>query len=582
MARLSGALRDEPGRERRATLSAQAVEMARRLGDSATLAYTLDGRYSAIWAPDTAEERLAIADEIVALAEEIGDSERAFQGRHYRLSVLMEIGDVPAMKRELERNARAAEALHQPAQRWLVAVTIALLALFEGRFDQAESLMGDAYDHGRRAESVHALGALRLQEYALRREQGRADEMEKPLAELTGDYWFWPWTRAALAHLHAELGRAEEARREFDASATARFDDWPLDNDWLLGLTLFADVCTFLGDGNHAATLYALLSPYEKRNAFGHPEFSTGSVARSLANLASTMGRLDDAERHFATALESNMRMGARPWVAHTRHDHAVMLLTRGTPTDRPRAITELHQAAEIAEALGQVALERKVAAVLASIGVDRVASAESVPDLVEASPPSPNVFRREGDYWLVAFDGHESRLRDAKGLRHLATLIANSGTEIHVLDLVSSRGNGPPGAVRGTADHGPSSGRHDTGAVIDDRARRAYRERIEELQAAIDEAEAWNDSERAAQARDELDFLAHELAAATGLGGRVRRMGSDAERARVNVTRAIRSALARIQKHNPELGDHLNRTMRTGTFCVYEPDPRAKIDWTV
>ena len=500
MARLSGALRDEPARERRATLSAQAVEMARRLGDSATLAYALDGRYSAIWAPDTAEQRLAIADEIVALAEEIGDSERAFQGRHYRLSVLMEIGDVPAMKLELERNARAAEALHQPAQRWLVAVTIALLALFEGRFDQAESLMEDAYDHGRRAESVHALGALRLQEYALRREQGRAAEMEKPLAELTGDYWFWPWTRTALAHLHAELGHAEEARHEFDASATARFDDWPLDNDWLLGLTLFADVCTFLGDVHHAATLYALLSPYEKRNTFGHPEFSTGSVARSLANLASTMGRLDDAERHFATALESNMRMGARPWVAHTRHDHAVMLLTRGTPTDRARAITELHQAAEIAEALGQVALERKVAAVLASIGVDRVASAKSVPDLVEASPSSPNVFRRDGDYWLVAFDGHESRSSRHEGPqapRHADRKFGDGDpcprSRFVTWERTSSR------AVRRTADHGPSSGRHDTGAVIDDRARRAYRERIEELQAAIDEAEAWNDSERAA-----------------------------------------------------------------------------------
>jgi len=76
------------------------------------------------------------------------------------------------------------------------------------------------------------------------------------------------------------------------------------------------------------------------------------------------------------------------------------------------------------------------------------------------------------------------------------------------------------------------------------------------------------------------LDFLVQELAAATGLGGRDRRMGSDAERARVNVTRAIRSSMARIQGHNRDLGRYLERTVHTGTFCVYEPDPRARIDW--
>jgi len=582
MARLSGALRDEAAREPRATLSAQAVDIARRLGDPATLAYALDGRYSAIWGPDTTEERLAIADEIVTLAEEIGDDERAFQGHHYRLSVLMETGHLTALKRELETNVRAAEALHQPAQRWLAAVMIALLALFEGRLAEAEALIEQAFEHGRRAESVHALGVLRLQEYALRREQGRAAEMEKPLSELTGDYWFWLWVRAAAAHLQAELGRTAEARRAFDACAAADFEDWPVDNDWLLGLTLYADVCTFLGDGHRAQMLYTLLSPYESQNAFGHPEFSTGSVARSLGNLASTMGHFDDAQRHFAIALESNMGMGALPWVAHTRHDLAMMLLTRDNPTDRERAIEELHQAAEIANALGQVALEGKVAAVLASIGVDRAGSAESAARPVEALPVAPNVFRREGEYWLIAFDGHESRLHDAKGLSYLAALLANPGSEIHALDLVSSPGRGPRAAERSKAELGASSGRHDAGAVLDDQARTAYRGRIEELQAAIDEAEDWNDSERAAHARDELDFLVHELAAATGLGGRDRRMGSDAERARVNVTRAIRSAMARIQEHNPEMGRHLELTVRTGTFCAYQPDPRAKVTWTV
>jgi tetratricopeptide (TPR) repeat protein len=583
MARLSGALRDDAARESRATLSAQAVEMARRLGDPATLAYALDGRYAAIWAPDTAGERLAIADEIIALADEIGDAERAFQGHHYRLSVLMETGDLPAINRELETNARAAEALHQPAQRWYIAATIALLALFEGRLAAAEGLIAQAYDHGRHAEGVHALGVARMQEYALRREQGRPAEMEKALIDLESDYSsFWPWVRAVTTHMHAELGRTSVVKRLFEECAVDGFQSWPLDNDWLLGLTLFADVCTFLGDGHHAAELYALLSPYESRNGYGHPEFSTGCVARSLGNLASTMGRFDDAERHYETALERNTRMGAVPWVAHTHHDLAMMLLTREAPGDRERATEELHEAAEIARRLGQVALEGKVVMVLAKLGVDREIAVDPVPRPVDAGPAIPNVFRREGEYWLVAFDGHEFRLQDTKGLTYLAALLANPGREIHALDLVTSPRAGARAAGRITSELGPSSGRDNLGAVLDDQARAAYRGRIEELQATIDEAEGWNDSERAAQAHDELDFLVRELAAATGLGGRDRRVGSDAERARVNVTRAIRSSIARIQDHDPEMGRHLERTVRTGTFCVYESDPRATVDWAL
>jgi tetratricopeptide (TPR) repeat protein len=575
LGRLAGALRNEAARERRTALSAQAVEMARQLGDPATLAYVLDGRYSAIWAPDTTEERLAIADEIVALAEQIGDDERAFQGHHYRVAVLIETGQIAAMKRELTMNADAAEALHQPAQRWLVAVTVALLALFEGNFGDAEALIEGGYELGRRAESIHALGVLRHQEYALRREQGRAADMEDALTELIDAYWFWPWPRAAAVHLQAELGRTAEARRQFDACAAAGFEDWPLDNDWLLGLTLFADVCTYLGDVDRAAILYSLLTPYEDRNAFGHPEFSTGSVARSLANLATTMGRFAEAERHFTTALEHNTRMGARPWVAHTHHDRAMMLLRRGNPADRERAIVEMRQAAETARASGQAALETRAAIVLDRITDDVDVSDQAEPPSVERPSSEPNLFRREGEYWVILFDGHQARLHDTKGMSYLAALLAKPGRELHALELISA-----PSAPHHETDPTISHGRRDSGAVLDERAKREYRDRIADLQKTIDEAEAWNDTERAAHARHELDLVLQQLTAATGLGGRDRRLGSDAERARLNVTRAIRSAMARIREHHPALGRYLDRTVRTGTFCAYEPDPRATIDW--
>jgi hypothetical protein len=115
---------------------------------------------------------------------------------------------------------------------------------------------------------------------------------------------------------------------------------------------------------------------------------------------------------------------------------------------------------------------------------------------------------------------------------------------------------------------------------VLDGQAKAAYRARVSELQEEIEEAEAFNDPERAARARDELGFLARELAGAVGLGGRDRKTGSDAERARVNVTRAIRTALRRITEHDPALGRSLGSAIRTGTFCVYEPMPGDEPVW--
>ena len=142
-----------------------------------------------------------------------------------------------------------------------------------------------------------------------------------------------------------------------------------------------------------------------------------------------------------------------------------------------------------------------------------------------------------------------------------LARLVAEPGRELHVLDL--SQGQKAP---VGTADRG------DSGAALDDEAKRQYRARVLELRAELDEAERWNDTARADAVRKEIDFIARELSQAVGLGGRDRRSGSAAERARVNVQRRIRDAIRRIESYHPGLAKHLDRSIRTGAFCAYEP----------
>jgi hypothetical protein len=147
-----------------------------------------------------------------------------------------------------------------------------------------------------------------------------------------------------------------------------------------------------------------------------------------------------------------------------------------------------------------------------------------------------------------------------------LAQLVESPGREIHVLDLASE---GEGDAASSAVDLG------DAGEVIDVRAREAYKARITDLREDLAEAESQHDEARAARIRAELEALVQQIAAAVGLGGRERRSGSAAERARVTVQRRVREAIKKIADQDADLGRHLDKAVRTGTFCVYEPDGR-------
>ena len=121
-----------------------------------------------------------------------------------------------------------------------------------------------------------------------------------------------------------------------------------------------------------------------------------------------------------------------------------------------------------------------------------------------------------------------------------------------------------------------------DAGELVDAKARSAYRHRIEALRGQIDEALAVGAAQHAETLQGELDVLVHQLAEAFGLGGRARRASSAAERARVNVTRALRAATATLSEALPEAGTVLDRRIRTGLYCAYEPDDGDDVRWVV
>jgi tetratricopeptide (TPR) repeat protein len=256
-----------------------------------------------------------------------------------------------------------------------------------------------------------------------------------------------------------------------------------------------------------------------------------------------------------------------------------------GAPYEAAIARMDLAEAHRASGSEHRAALERQAARTI----LDGIQAAPSVAppghvadhDAVDEQPDaSVNVFRREGDYWSVSFEGHTVRVRDLKGMRYLARLLADPGREYHVLDLVAAETGSSAQLDSSHAAGLPRSALGDAGESLDAQAKDAYRRRLAEIDDDLEQARAIGDAERAAQADAERDFLVQELARAFGLGGRDRRAASASERARAAVTRAVRQAMTRIAEHHPELGQHLSRTIRTGTYCAYVPDPRAPAHW--
>jgi hypothetical protein len=234
----------------------------------------------------------------------------------------------------------------------------------------------------------------------------------------------------------------------------------------------------------------------------------------------------------------------------------------------REERIEELRSALDEAERRFQTALRRcellGAQAVRARVLYERAATHHA-----PAAPAA--LFRREGEFWTIAYAGSTCRLRDVKGLRYLAFLLGSTGREVHVLELAA--------AVDGVAARPVEADGH---VMLDAHAKRAYRRRLEELEEELATARDWQDPERVAAIEEEIDALTGELARAAGLGGRDRRLPSPAERARVSVTKAIRGAIKAIARHHPALGEHLRVSIRTGRHCSYAPPGEMPPRWAL
>jgi tetratricopeptide (TPR) repeat protein len=531
LARLAAALYWTASPERRHALADEAIAMARRVDDHATLAFVLSDAHLATWDPDSPQRSLPWASEIYLLAERVGNTELAMAAHSWRISLLLESGDMATVDQEIQTFSENARRLHQQRAQGQAALHRCARAIIAGDFDNAEQILMESAEYAGRLQADQIFGMrVAALAFAMREVQGRLGELEGAVRQFADAQPAMPVWRCALMCVYLQTGRDPELRREYDHFAKDDFQSLPRDNLWLPAVSFLAQTCHHFGDRERAGKLRAMLEPYSGRNVITPDVAYFGPVDRFLALLAATQGDEEQAAAWFASARRLAESMGAAPTLARL--------------------------AAEEAQALG---------------GAERPAAVEPV----ELEAPVRRSLRRRGDMWEVTSGAVRFHLKDAKGVQHLACLLANPGKEFHALDLVGVSLPAPAAAGLPAQDLSVRSrGQDDAGPLLDPQAKAEYKQRVSDLHEELEEAEAFNDPERASRARAELDFIEAELSAAVGLGGRDRRMGGSAERARVNVTRALKGTVDRVAEYDEALGHHLRTCVRTGMFCVYDPGP--------
>jgi tetratricopeptide (TPR) repeat protein len=512
------------------------------------------------------QERLENTREMLALAAETGNQEFAFLAHNSRFHCFLELCDGPGIDTEIAAVTDLAERIHQPFYRWHAVCLQVIRAVLDGRLADAERLAQSTLHftgvrHSEYAGYVHEYAQL----MAIWWSQGVLGEHRREVDEHSERFLWIPRWRDALAASEGDDSRAATA--EIERVAARGFEDLERDGFWLLWLCSLADACVMADDTRRAQRIYELLQPFADRNATALTQLPFGPVALRLAKLAALLERWDEAEAYFEIALERCELLGARAVRARVLLDYARALRAEGRAGEAERVAKLLGEARSLSEDLGLPGLLGRI---------------EALEESGPAAPAPEARFVREGDFWTIAYEGATMRLRDLKGLGYLSLLLARPGRDLHVLELVAADATPATEQAWFAGDDLHAGVPAGLDPLVDARAKQEYRVRIEDLRSELEEARRFNDDERAAMLEEELDALVGELSRAAGLGGRSRPSSAPAERARVNVTKAIRTAIKLIERESSALAEHLSASVRTGRFCSYAPPGEAPPRWVM
>lgn len=546
LARLAGAMQPSLNPAEPMDMAREAISLARTTGDENVLFSVLRSAISALMDFAPASERMPLNLEFSALAGKFGDVPGQFRSNLRLMMDACEAADRNGMDQAIDSCDAIARRIALPHYQWRVASARAMQATIDGDFAKATQLLDVAQEFADRIDDLEAKLTIPLQRFVV------LIEWESPECE-------------SLTQIESQLEHAYES-----GLADARFFVAPFINShkfvadaetaWHMlrdrkilertfaggdrfSLCRLGEVAAIARDTNLATRVLDAIEPYE--NDCGilglMGTSSSGPVAWSIGSILSSLGRHAEALEYLCKALDIAASMRAAAWTARI---HATTAKVAGASGNAALADKHNAEAGRLSKKLG--------------LRENRIAPAEP-PAHSKAAARRKTGFaiQPEGELWRVSFNGVSSLLRATKGVEMLALLTAKPDTDLHVLDLSGAR----PDVVHG-----------DAGPTLDTKARTEYESRLRDLGEELEEAEEFGDTGRVDVAQGEIDFITRELSRAFGLGGRSRRTGDAAERARVNVRRRLKDAIARIAEQNPDAGRYLENTIKTGAYCRYTP----------
>ena len=361
LARLALELRGTDALEEADQVSAQAVEMAERVGDTKILLLAMHSRQWSTLGPDGIEEAIASGEEIVRLARIVGDRDMEFEGHHLRLLALAQLGDFPAVDVEIAACDRLASELRQPRYLWQVAVFRTMRALMQGRYKETERLAQTALSIGQRARREAAAVAFGVHLGLTRWADGSLEQLRdtgRAAVARYGQAW-----RSVYVWQLTEIGALDEAGARFAEFAADGFDSLRRNGEWLTSICGLSFASIAIGDREAASRLHELLLPYADRCTLVLAGAGClGSNHAFLGFAAVAAARHEEAMRHFELALARNAQIGCAYLTPRICYEYARVLLSRSEPGDREKATGLIDRGVAIARQIGmRVEAERLV-----------------------------------------------------------------------------------------------------------------------------------------------------------------------------------------------------------------------------
>jgi hypothetical protein len=508
------------------------LERARRCDDPVVLADALNLAHHCLLGPQHVCLRAALADDLLLTGSRTGRRSDVMLGLLWRTVDLHLAGDAHA-DRSFAELVDAERATPSGAVGYVIAAIRVTGSIRAGRWAEAEQLAVRCAQYGEAAGDQDTTGWFGAQMFAIRWYQGRAAQLTETVAQLAASPTLSVVDNAFLAAQAVAAAQAGDRRQARGALARlGDLADLPRSSSWLVALCGVVEAAALLDDPESAEAAYRLLLPYAELPAMASLAVACfGSVEHALGVAALVTGDPERAAGHLTAAVTRNEALGHWPAVTLSK--------------------------ARLGQALGRLGDRTAARRRHAEAAAEAAACGMALPPSARPRAVELLTCTRQGTRWRIALGARVAVVDDSIGLRHLAVLIAGPGVDVPAVQLTRP---GRPAPARVAQP------------VLDGAAVRQYRNRLDELRQQIEHAESLGASDRATGLRSEAAWIAGELHAQTGLGGRSRLFADDAERARIAVGKAIRRAVTRVGEADPVIGAELSGTIRTGRVCCYRP----------